>query len=372
MRRRSPAVASLQILLAALAAAAAPPSQLPGLWEGTVGTIPVRACFAKREWGDFGAYYYRSQLKLIPLDPVDNAAATFGESSAEGSPRWRIDQAGADALGGRWSHGKRSLPIRLKRVAKAVGEDSPCASAAFHAPRLAGLGTTPSSASRDFIAYERLVLDTGGRFDARVETFRFGGRGGAVDRINSALLQPLSGDPPEWFDCVRTSLERSPYEGSFHNIIAPVLISRRWLSVTFDHEVFCGGAHPSGGRTYRAFDRSSGQEVDLLDWFNAKAVKRERPEGSEETFRTLTPEFRSFLLSRTKPDDAECGAIVRDEEFWNVGLTRKAMVFTPALAHAVRACGEEIVRDFASLRPWLTPEGFAHLSALQAERTGAR
>lgn len=361
-------MAKLEILLAALAAAAQAPT-LPGLWEGTIGTIPVRACFAKREFGDFGAYYYRSQLKLIPLDPVDNAPGTFGESSGEGSPRWRIEKAGADSLAGRWSHGKRVLPIRLKRVAAQLGEDSPCAAAAFHAPRLAGLKTTASSASRDFIAYERLVLDTRGRFDASVDTFRFGGRGEAVDRINAALLQPLSGDPPEWFACVREALERSPYEGSFHVRLEPALISRRWLSVVVEQDVFCGGAHPSGGRAYRAFDLTTGREVDILDWFNAKAVRRERIGESSEVFKTLTPAFRSFLLAGTKPD-AECGEIVRSEEYWNVGLTRKGLVFAPSLAHAVRACGEEVTRSFSALKPWLTAEGARNLTEIAAEKVG--
>ena len=63
--------------LAAIAAVLAPAdsAELAGVWEGTVGSLPVRACFVRRDWGTFGAYYYLSQRRLIPLDGDEGEAS---------------------------------------------------------------------------------------------------------------------------------------------------------------------------------------------------------------------------------------------------------------------------------------------------------
>ncbi|HEY0112493.1 MAG TPA: hypothetical protein VGB59_05005 [Allosphingosinicella sp.] len=359
---------SLWLALAALAAAPSLPTSPAGLWEGHIGTLPVRACFTERDWGRFGAYYYLSQLKLIPLEEVEGRPGGYAEGSAPGSRRWEIEQASAREIRGRWSDGKRSLAVRLTPLAGGDAE-APCASRAFHAPRLAGIDTRDESASTDWIAFVRKRLDVRGRFDVSVETIEFGGGGDAVRRINEALSRPLSDPEFGWFSCIQTSLTQSPHEGSFHAVLQPALISRRWLSITDQHDVFCGGAYPSSGQVYRLFDRMTGKEVDLRDWFNTRAVKREGAAGSADAIRTLTPEFRRFLLAGWRAEDPECTEVVRDEEFWNVGLTRKGLVFAPSLAHAVQACGIELTYSFERLRPFLTEEAASFLAAIDAERS---
>jgi hypothetical protein len=372
MLRASGAMASVALVLAALAAAAqAPPAQLPGLWEGRIGTLPVRACFGRQEWGDFGGYYYRSKLKHIALEPVDGDPATFAETYSPGKPQWHIDSATAAELRGQWTSGGRSLPIRLARVTGVPAAIS-CQDVAFHAPRLAGIRTVTSRAAKDGVGYTRLVLDPKARFDASVETFALDGASPAIRRLNAALREPLDGDPPQWFDCVREPLERSAFEGSFHETLAPALITPRWLSVVQQHDLFCGGAYPDSGQTYRLFELASGREVDLHDWLNARAVKREGPAGTDEEIKTLQPEFRRFLLAgrRPDPDSAECDEVVKDEEYWNIGLTAKGLVFAPELAHAVQACGFELTFTAERLAPFLTPPGAANLRAAEAGRQG--
>ena len=125
------------IALAAAAQPAAPPAVLAGIWEGTIGTLPVRACFVERDWGAFGAYYYLSRLQLIGLEEAVSGRRDAVRETAESggsAPVWRIDR-GTETLGGQWTNGGRTLPLRLHRVAQASGEESPCASLAFHRPR---------------------------------------------------------------------------------------------------------------------------------------------------------------------------------------------------------------------------------------------
>lgn len=367
-------------LLIALAAAAlqpaapAPPTMLAGVWEGTIGDLPVRACFVERDWGASGAYYYQSRLQSIGLEEaVSGRRDAFREMAESGgsAPVWHIDR-GPETLGGSWTNGGRTLPLRLRRVADVHGEESPCASLAFHRPRLQGVHTVRSRASFEGTAYTKLTLDTGGHFGIDVQTFALDGDGAAVQRINTALGESLAGDPPRWFECVTNSFETGTLEGESSEMLAPAMISRRWLSVASQAEWSCGGAHPDNSNSYRLFDLASGAEVQVLDWFLPTAVKREHVEGVDEDSRTLEPAFRAFLLSEwhAPPDAAECDEVVRTADYWNVGLTRGGFTFSPQLPHVAQACGDDFNVDFDRIRPWLTPEGAAAVAALRAERAG--
>ncbi len=363
----------------AAAAQAAPATDLAGIWEGNVGTLPVRACFVQREWGTFGAYYYQSRLQLIALEAVDGVAGAFDEGGGggagpgENAPRWRIERADATWLTARWTGAGRTLPVRLRRVSRASGEEGACASFAFHRPRLAGVQTTSNRAAVDGIAYTKLTLVNRGRFEIAVQTFALDGTGPAVRRINTALGAELAGNPPGWFECISGSLSQGPYEGSEESTLEPAMISRRWLSVASHSAWSCGGAHPDSSNIYRLFDLTSGAEVELLDWFLPAAVKREHVEGAEDDLRTLEPAFRSFLLADWHPgaDMAECDEVVRSQDSWNVGLTRDGFLFSPSLPHVAQACGEEFSVDFDRIRPWLTPQAAASVRALRAERPAA-
>jgi hypothetical protein len=79
-----------------LAASAAAPSGLAGVWQGEIGNLPVRACFTEREWGAFGAYFYQSRLQLIALEAAEGGNNAFTESEAgAGAPRWQIERVAA-------------------------------------------------------------------------------------------------------------------------------------------------------------------------------------------------------------------------------------------------------------------------------------
>src|SRR4051812_5631178 len=273
--------------LIAFAVAAAPAAPM-GIWEGTVGDLPVRACFAQRELGSFGSYYYLSRLRLIALEAEEGTRGGVREIDARDSnaPRWLIEGADAGRLTARWTHRGRSLPVRLKRIAAANAGQDQCGSMAYHRPRLAGVRTVSTRASVDGVAYTRIALEHGGRFDASLQTFALEGASPAAARINAILSRDLRGDPPEWFDCMRGPLEQGPNEGSFHDSLEPAMISRRWMSAIDRFDGYCGGTHPDEARTYRTFDLAGGREVDPYDWLNATAVERQGPAGTQEEIKT--------------------------------------------------------------------------------------
>jgi len=366
------ASALMLALLSPSAAIAAPVSSaatLPGIWEGRVGSLPVRACFVRRDSGIFGAYFYLSRLRLIALNAEEGASNVFYEGGGDGAgaPRWRIDRADSSRLTGRWTSGSNTLAVQLRLVGAGEAEAGACAAPAFHQPRLAGLRTLDRRASSDGVAYTHLALDTRGRFEISVETFALDGDSEAVRRLNATLGEELAGNPPRWFECITGSLEYSPHEGSLNESFEPALVSRRWLSAIDQDESYCGGAHPNASSTYRTFDRASGREIDLYDWLNAAAVHRQRFEGSDEETKTLQPAFRQVILSGWHAEDAECDETIRNQEYWNIGLTRDALIFWPQLPHVVQACEEGFTMAFDRLRPYLTPEAAEYLRALQAE-----
>ncbi len=357
------------IAFAAAAAQAAPPA-LPGIWEGTVGNLPIRACFVNREWGPFGAYFYLSQRRLIALDGVEGSPLAFREGVADdaNAPRWQVQSVSGSQLQGRWSGGRRTLPVRLTRVGAATGEDSHCAAMAFHQPLLAGIRTVTRRASADGVAYTKITLDHGGRFDAAVETFALDGAGDATRRVNTLLARSLAGNPPDWFDCLRSPLQSGPMDGGLSETFEPVMISRRWLSVNHQYDGFCGGAHPNSGTTYETYDLVAGAQVDLHDWFLPSAVQRQRFEGSEEEIKRLLPPLRDIILAGWSTDAEECTGVVQEAEYWNIGLRRDGFVFSPSLPHVSQACGDEFTVPFARVRALLTREGAANVDALRAER----
>ncbi|WP_395612252.1 hypothetical protein [Allosphingosinicella sp.] len=361
--------------LSAALAQPAPAPDLRGIWEGTVGTLPVHACFVSGETGAFGAYYYNNQLRLIGLEAVEGTAGAFREGATEEEgaaarpeARWRIEQADGGALTARWTQGSRTLPVRLQRVARpADDEEGPCASLAFHQPRLAGIHNVSTRATVDGVSYTKLSVDLRGRFPASVTTFALDGDGEAVRRLNATLGEGVNGDPPGWLDCVRGPLENFPFQGEYNESLEPAMIARRWLSVASHYDGSCGGPHPDESSTYRTFDLATGQEVNLHDWFTPAAVKVERIEGSSDVLRSLEPAFRTFLLARWH-GDGECDEVVRTTDYWNIGLTRAGFVFSPDLPHVAQACVEEFTADFDRIRPWLKPEGAAAVAALRGER----
>jgi hypothetical protein len=169
-----------------------------------------------------------------------------------------IERADAETLTARWTGGARTLAVRLSRLARMEGDESPCSSPVFHQPRLEGVRTVTTRATLDGVSYERIRLDVGERYDVSVETFVLDGEGEAAQRINTALGSSLAGSPPNWFECIQDSLGYNNFEGALAESLAPAMITSRWLSISHHWDGDCGGAHPDSSNNYRTFDLASG------------------------------------------------------------------------------------------------------------------
>ena len=89
------------------AAPDAPRAPYEGVWRGTIGELPVRACFAEGGSGKFGAYFYMSRLITIPLIKDDKESQLFKEGLPDDTkaPRWTLNRVARDAIYGTWTQG---------------------------------------------------------------------------------------------------------------------------------------------------------------------------------------------------------------------------------------------------------------------------
>ncbi len=361
-------IAAASLLSQPASAGSAPAATLHGIWQETLGGRSIRACF-NQERGSFGIYYYRSHFDQIALQQPDAATAVLIEGYRDddkSAPRWTVGEVGKEKIAATWTHGKRSLPIVLGRVATALSEDeTPCGSIAFHTPRLSGITTVRKAATFEGRAYTRLILDYHGHFGKgiSVETFALTGASPAIAKINAILARPL--DPKRddsWFACVRMAADSSPYGADDNELLEPTLITAKWLAINQHSDNFCGGAHPNSANDPRLFDLTSGSEINLFDWFNDKAVKREHFDGEAAPFVTLQPAFQRLVMAGWK-SDSECREAVKNENYWSVALTRSGFALTPNLAHVVQACGENFKLSFAEAAPYLNSIGKREVEA---------
>jgi hypothetical protein len=79
-----------------------------------------------------------------------------------------------------------------------------------------------------------------------------------------------------------------------------------------------------------------------------------------------------MILKGWKPEDPECRDAIADQEFWNIGISRAGLVFSPSLPRVIMACGEDFTIPFARLTPWLNATGRAAVASIEAEASKSR
>ncbi|MEO7814902.1 MAG: hypothetical protein ABIR87_05600 [Sphingomicrobium sp.] len=353
------------IIAAPLAAAEPPLPAWHGLWQGTIGAAPIMLCLdGSNEWKR-GSYYYRSRMISIPLRWNDQASRWVEEDEHDKvRATFVFDRVAPARIAGRWSGGGKTPPLTLDRVAIKPGPDDlgPCGSRAFIAPRLAPTPVVERPGTLGGTAFRQLALRIPPSFkSATVESFALIGSSPAIARINRALAKPLA-DPKTdegWLGCMQQNLGSYGNDGDYDEELTPTMIGPHFLAANHHNDGSCGGAHPYAGNAARTFDLSSGAEIDLFDWLTARAIKRERYDGTSEEAKMLTPAFRTFVLTGWKAEVKDCQEAFERSDFWDIGLTRTGLGFTPSLAHVEMACTETIAVPFARLQPWLSSAGKA-------------
>jgi hypothetical protein len=79
------------------------------------------------------------------------------------------------------------------------------------------------------------------------------------------------------------------------------------------------------------------------------------------------PAFRKVLLRGHSIKNPECRDVLNRADYWDVELTRTALVFTPTLVRVESGCSDEFPMSFAALAPYLSDAGKKNVAELQAE-----
>jgi len=354
---------------ALLRAAEVPSPAWQGVWQGTIGSLPVRACLMRDGAGlgnAFGSYYYLSKLRTIRLEQqgtsktwIEGWAAPKGPSS----PRWTFAEVGRDWLTGVWTGNGRSLPFRLARVASDDDEAS-CGTEAFNGPRWRPLTIKATPAVKDGVRYRALVFGAGPAFPSiSLAGFELIGDDAATRRINAGLRKQVPGPQEDWHGCITGGLNAHGVDGDLDATLAPTLITPRWLGAALSQADECGGAHPNSGTVLVAFDRSTGALVDLHSWLGNAAL--DRSEASADLPPTLRPAFRRLIMAEAGNVEPDCRDALASQEFWDIGLDRRGLTFRPELPHVVQACADDMLVRWASLTRFLTPAGRAGRASLE-------
>lgn len=376
------ALLALSALLLAAPIAAQDKPEWAGVWDGRVGTYPVRLCIDAEGGPANGAYYYLSQLEPVAITEEDGEGGWI-EKAAGGDPSalWEFVEQTGDRLRGTWRQGRRSLPFDLKPMAWAAGEYSgPCSSDAFLDPRIGGGEIVPEPAELDGWRYTTQSYRPPEHFaeEIRLESFTFAPEQPGDPRILAELAKglPTGSYEAAYLQCMGDNIAVHGTDGDYATASKPVFVSDAWLTTIESYDIYCGGAHPSHGFYHRTFDRRTGEEADLASWFNEAGAEYQPSEGDEGYFNILPP-LVELIIGRG-PSDGDPADGPAERKFfleecrealktwsWRFGIRRAGLLAVPVVPHAYAPCRATFTVSWDELGPFLNDQGKAGLARLR-------
>ena len=363
------AVLAALLLGAPVAAQEAP--EWVGVWQGRVGTYPVRLCIDVPGDGPArGSYYYLAHLEPIDLGQADGEGGWIEFTPEdETAALWELAELSGARLRGTWRQGRRSLPFSLTPIAwreSGLYLDGPCTSAAFMQPRLGGGRIVNEPGRIAGLAYTVHRYLPAGHFadDVAAQNFSFEpeqpGDAAIVEQI--ATLVPMPGDAvdDDVWQCIAYGIAANGTDGSFEQSVEPRMAAGPYLTVELRSGTYCGGAHPDYYGGHLTYDRTTGEEVNVDDWIGTP---------NDDGAVAVPAELRELVIDRwpTDPDLAECRDVAAGETYWAIELRRTGLTFTPSFPHALQGCEVPVAVEWPDLMPFLDAEGRAGLARLRAE-----
>ncbi|MEL7445122.1 MAG: hypothetical protein AAGK02_04830 [Pseudomonadota bacterium] len=359
---------------------AANPDRTGLVWTGTVGDLPITACFLDRETSD-GAYYYHAHLKPLRLVQIDKGAPAVlteieGFNTNTGAS-WTIASKGDARLSGTWRMGERELPITLSAVPVNLPEfGSDCESAEFVEPLIVGGSVSEKQALFEGVNFTKLDYTPPAHLD--IDSYLVGsfalnaGRPGD-EAINRTLAKALPDGTVTHHmgQCVGMSIGTGQL-GYFNETLSPVLISDEWLGIDRTGSTYCGGAHPSHFLSLEAYNRSSGQQVDPSRWFKPGTLIFYEFESDLEGETTrpiagLTERLMNAVLAHWPDQEGGpgCAEFAREGTGWDLGLEREGVAFVRQFPHVIFSCTAVITVPWSQLEPFLSDEGVSVRESLR-------
>lgn len=327
-----------------------------GIWEGSIGQMPVRVCLDGKG-GEDSRYYYLKYGKDILLQRSGDEEGNWleGEEHADKpGGKWQLVQEG-DNMHGTWvsANASKQWPIQLKRTTVPVNEELSLCEAEYFFKPVADAAKLVAGPVQTFGRHRYQKISTrvqkpgDNSFEPEAIVLRdFGAIGTA---LNQQLQLRLRERLARHHDTRMNGLAESTED--------VVWLSDRWL--TLREMEWAGGHGISGSSTwYETWDMTTGAKVDLWRWFNALGG-RWNAEQSFMTTRALQKAIGPFDNNGGDPGCKDPDKSWRDPRIVAGGIEFEAGVVGP--------CLETSVVSFKKLQPFLNEEGLRQVAALQRE-----
>jgi hypothetical protein len=334
-----------------------------GIWEGTIGPMPVRVCL-DGNGGEDSRYYYLKHGKDILLQRSEGEQGGWQEGEAHSDKpggKWQLAQDG-DNMRGTWvsANAGKQWPIQLKRTTVPVSEGSSLCEAEYFFKPVADAANLVAGPVQTFgrHSYQTLSTRVQKRGDIHVEPVAvvlrdFGVIGAAVNReLQLRLRKRLA----QHLDTRMNGLAESTED--------VVWLSDRWL--TLREMEWAAGHGISGSSTwYETWDLTTGQKFDLWRWFNARSGAWHEETGNDgveqvfTTSRALQKAIGPFDDNGGDPECKDPGKSWRGPRLVPGGIEFEGGMTGP--------CLETTVVSFKALQPFLNEEGRRQVAALQRE-----
>lgn len=330
-----------------------------GLWRGVIGKRNVVVLLEPKNCGS--SYYYLRHLWGINLVEKDKRGQLWEEENGgDGPALWKFDGSTGDDLTGQWTDGdgKRTVPIRLKRVAVGKEEKPQCGlfNKEFDAPRITAQKPIVADANFDKHRY-RIVSVLAGK----IKGMEVPEAQNQLPNLNQAMRNWLRANISEYYECQTMLGSRVDMKNpvpDFFKEMAPIFWNKRALVLEETYSAYCGGAHPSGGiASYLVWNLIEDRAVEPWDWIRGSKGKYGGYVAPENLNRLI------HAIYANKRDD-DCTEAIRSNEYYLVYPGKAGMVFSPSLPHVVQACAEDIIVPYSKLRTYLTHKGAAAMKSL--------
>lgn len=314
---------------------------LKGVWEGTIGTKAVTACF-NAEFPS-GSYYYKQFLNPIQLSARDNDTDWHEEKE---TGIWKLYTPVDGIINGSWRNPKTkaSLPIQL-RLIDGKDDNKACALGSYNSaiekpPKIETGIVIQFSPSR---SYRKL------RF-AGQETIELFGPDPAISRINNLIkLEKRKEAIDSYFQQRREFLGSVGYPAVDEQRVEPKYWDANFITIEF--YLWVAGEGRGGiSNDYRTWNTITGETVDLWTWL-----------GSKSSEPRLPPRLQKYLFKNVKLTP-ECQDGYRGQGEFILTLGKSGLnIFEDAWGSG---CEQSFFIPYTKLEPFLSNQGKLAIKAL--------
>ncbi|MEG1038943.1 MAG: hypothetical protein RSE94_03375 [Pseudomonas sp.] len=326
--------------------ASAAPTDLAGVWKGTLGKSAITACFNAAPDSN-GSYYYQRFLTPIQLTQ-EQAGGSWGEEGNTGL--WDLQAVNGETLSGTWrkAAGATPLPLALTRASA-----ESCGGNAYNAPMEAA--PLPVKVEKKTFGEHAYQLRTQG---AQV-TIRLAGDTPAIDKINQQLAQLAVSpeDQQQFFIERREYLGRDGAATTSEISVEPTYWSSQWITVRF-YRWTAGFGRNGISWGLHTWNLQTGESVDPWTWVGADFQWYSPYSGHVK----LPKHFATWLQTQAEAD-ADCPDVA---SYDNYDLSFDIQGMRLANQPTGDGCDVDLALSWKQLEPQLSAQGRAALASLQA------